>query len=362
MDLNILILPGDGIGPEVTAEAVAVLGRAAELFGHSLHATEGLIGGAAIEAAGTPLPDDTRRAAAEADAVLLGAVGAPQFDSLPPDRRPERGLLALRQALGTFANLRPSRAWPALLGASPLKDAIVEGTDLLIVRELTSGLYYGTPRGISGSGPGERAVNTLTYTREEIERVANVAFELARARKRRVTSVDKANVLENSQLWRRVVTEVAAGHPDVALDHLFVDNCAMQLVLNPRRFDVVLTENLFGDILSDEAAVLSGSIGMLASASIGARGPSGRRAGLYEPVHGSAPDIAGRNIANPLGAIGSAAALLAYTFELHDEARAIERAVDEVVATGQLTADLAPVGRAVGTTDVGRAVREKMRR
>ena len=225
--------------------------------------------------------------------MLLGAVGAPAFDSLPPDRRPERGLLELRQALGTFANLRPSRAWPALLDASPLKNAIVQGTDLLIVRELTSGLYYGTPRGIPGTGADERAVNTLSYTRAEIERVARVAFELARTRRRRVTSVDKSNVLENSQLWRRVVTEVSLGYPDVALDHLLVDNCAMQLVVNPRRFDVVLTENLFGDILSDEAAVLSGSIGMLASASIGERRPSGLRAGLYEPVHGSAPDIAG---------------------------------------------------------------------
>ena len=362
MELRILVLPGDGIGPEVTAEAVAVLGRVADLFGHSLRTVDGLIGGAAIEAAGSPLPGDTLRAAAEADAVLLGAVGAPKFDALPPERRPERGLLELRQALGTFANLRPSRAWPALLGASPLKDSIVEGTDLLIVRELTSGLYYGTPRGVSGHGPEERAVNTLTYTRAEIERVARVAFDLARGRKRRVTSVDKSNVLENSQLWRRVVIDLAAEYPDVALDHLLVDNCAMQLIVNPRRFDVVLTENLFGDILSDEAAVLSGSIGMLASASIGARRPSGRRSGLYEPVHGSAPDIAGRNVANPLGAIGSAAALLAYTFELHDEARAVEAAVDQVIASGRLTADLAPAGRAASTTDVGRAVRDAIRR
>jgi 3-isopropylmalate dehydrogenase len=360
MELNILVLPGDGIGPEVTREAVAVLGRVAEVFGHALHTCDGLIGGAAIDAAGEPLPPATRKAAEEADAVLLGAVGAPKFDSLPPARRPERGLLDLRQVLGTFANLRPSRAWPRLLDASPLKNAIVEGTDLLIVRELTSGLYYGTPRGISGEGPDERAVNTLSYTRPEIERVARVAFELARGRRHRVTSVDKSNVLENSQLWRRVVSEVAADYPDVTLDHLLVDNCAMQLVVNPRRFDVVLTENLFGDILSDEAAVLSGSIGMLASASIGERRGSGRRGGLYEPVHGSAPDIAGRNVANPLGAIGSAAAMLAYTFGLQTEALAVEAAVDQVVATARLTADLTPAG-AASTSEVGQAVRDAIR-
>jgi 3-isopropylmalate dehydrogenase len=358
MELRVLVLPGDGIGPEVTAEAVAVLRRVADAFGHSVRASDGLIGGAAIEAAGSPLPPATLVAALEADAVLLGAVGALAFDRLPPDRRPERGLLELRKALGTFANLRPSRAWTALLNASPLKNDIVEGTDLLIVRELTSGLYYGTPRGIFGAGADERAVNTLSYTRPEIERVARVAFELARGRRRRVTSVDKSNVLENSQLWRRVVTDVSSGYPDVELDHLLVDNCAMQLVVNPRRFDVVLTENLFGDILSDEAAVLSGSIGMLASASIGERRPSGLRAGLYEPVHGSAPDIAGRNLANPLGAIGSVAAMLAYTFELPAEARAVDAAIDTVVASGRVTADLKPSGRAASTMEVGQAVRE----
>lgn len=358
MELRILVLPGDGIGPEVTAEAVAVLRRVADMFGHSVHAVDGLIGGAAIEAAGAPLPPESLEAARDADAVLLGAVGAPRFDSLPPDQRPERGLLALRQALGTFANLRPSRAWPTLLDASPLKNEVVEGTDLLIVRELTSGLYYGTPRGITGSGPGERAVNTLSYTREEIERIARVAFQLASGRRRHVTSVDKSNVLENSQLWRRVVTEVASDYPDVTLDHLLVDNCAMQLIVNPRRFDVVLTENLFGDILSDVAAVLSGSIGMLASASIGDRRSSGLHAGLYEPVHGSAPDIAGRNIANPLGAIGSVAAMLAYTFDLHAEARAVDAAVDRVVASGRVTADLRPAARAATTSEVGQAVRD----
>jgi 3-isopropylmalate dehydrogenase len=358
MRLNVLVLPGDGIGREVTAEAVAVLNRVAEVFGHSVSAAEGLIGGVAIDATGVPLPGDTLAAALAADAVLLGAVGAPRFDHLPPEQRPERGLLALRQALGTFANLRPSRSWPALLEASPLKNAIVDGTDLVIVRELTSGLYYGLPRGVTGSGDLERAVNTLSYSRPEIERVARVAFELAGTRRHHVTSVDKSNVLENSQLWRRVVIEVAAGYPDVMLDHLFVDNCAMQLVLEPRRFDVILTENLFGDILSDEAAVLSGSIGMLASASIGERRPNGLRTGLYEPVHGSAPDIAGRGLANPLGAIGSVGAMLAYTFGLHTEARAVESAIDRVVAAGPVTADLKPSGRPGSTAEVGRAVRE----
>ncbi|HEY3380549.1 MAG TPA: 3-isopropylmalate dehydrogenase [Vicinamibacterales bacterium] len=362
MDLRILVLPGDGIGPEVTAQAMAVVRRVARVFGHSVEALDGLIGGAAIAQAGDPLPAATLRLAEETDAVLLGAVGAPRFDDLPPERRPERGLLQLRQALKTFANLRPSRAWPALLDASPLKNSIVEGTDLLIVRELTSGLYYGTPRGVTGSGPGERATNTLSYTRAEIDRVARVAFELARGRRRRVTSVDKSNVLENSQLWRRVVTDVARDFPDIALDHLLVDNCAMQLVVNPRRFDVVLTENLFGDILSDEAAVLSGSIGMLASASIGDRRASGRRTGLYEPVHGSAPDIAGMGIANPLGAIGSASAMLDYTFGLAAEAAAISRAIDEVVAAGVVTADLKRSGHAATTEEVGQAVVDRIRR
>jgi 3-isopropylmalate dehydrogenase len=356
MHLRILVLPGDGIGPEVTDQAVAVLQRVADRFGHRLETVNGSIGGAAIERTGSPLPDATREAAVAADATLLGAVGLPGFDHLPPPQRPERGLLDLRQSLGVFANLRPSRTWPSLLDASPLKNAVVEGTDLVFVRELTSGIYYGTPRGISGSGAAERAVNTLTYSREEIERVAHVAFELARGRRRHVTSVDKSNVLENSQLWRRVVSEVAAAYPDVALSHLLVDNCAMQIVLNPRRFDVVLTENMFGDILSDEAAVLAGSIGMLASASLGARQASGARVGLYEPVHGSAPDIAGRGVANPLGAIGSAAAMLDYSFGLGREAGAIAKAIDDVVASGCVTADLRPRGEPATTAEVGRAV------
>ena len=282
-----------------------MLQRVAEKFGHTLTITEGLLGGIAIHKTGSPLPEETLRLALEADATLMGAVGLPEFDNAPPDKRPEKGLLGMRKALGVFANLRPVRAYAALLDSSPLKNHLVEGTDMIIVRELTGGIYYGTPRGISGEGTETRAVNTMAYTRAEIERIARMAFHLASGRRKKVTSVDKSNVLENSQLWRKVVVEVAREFPDVALDHLLVDNCAMQLILNPRRFDVVLTENLFGDILSDEGAVLAGSIGMLPSASIGERRPSGAWTGLYEPVHGSAPDIAGQNKANPLGAIGS---------------------------------------------------------
>ncbi|HUO33282.1 MAG TPA: 3-isopropylmalate dehydrogenase, partial [Bryobacteraceae bacterium] len=252
MNLNVLVLPGDGIGTEVTREAVRVLRRVAERWHHGLQLAEGLLGGVAIHKTGSPFPEETARLAADADATLLGAVGLPEFDNCPPERRPEKGLLGIRQALGVFANLRPVRTFAALIDSSPLKNALVEGTDMIIVRELTGGIYYGTPRGVSGSGAEERAVNTMTYTRAEIERVAHMAFHLAQGRRRKVTSVDKSNVLENSQLWRRVVTEAAAIYPEVTLDHLLVDNCAMQLILNPRRFDVVLTENMFGDILSDE--------------------------------------------------------------------------------------------------------------
>jgi 3-isopropylmalate dehydrogenase len=350
MHLKILILGGDGIGPEVTREAVKVLEKTAKKFNHQLSLSEGLLGGIAIQKAGSPLPEDTLEKALKADATFLGAVGLPEFDSLPPEKRPERGLLGIRKALNTFANLRPVRAYKALIESSPLKNHLVEGTDMIIVRELTGGIYYGTPRGISGRGAEERAVNTMTYTRAEIERVTRTAFQLARKRRKKVTSVDKSNVLENSQLWRRVALEVAAEFPDCELDHLLVDNCAMQLVLNPKRFDVVVTENMFGDILSDEGAVLAGSIGMLPSASIG------DKKGFYEPVHGSAPDIAGQNKANPLGAIGSVAAMLEYQYGLMEEAGAINRAMEEVLNSGRVTVDLKPKGTPATTSEVGDAV------
>jgi 3-isopropylmalate dehydrogenase len=356
MQLNVLILPGDGIGAEVTREAVKVLQKVASRFQHQLTLSEGLLGGIAIHKTGGPLPQETVDRALAADATLMGAVGLPEFDNAPPEKRPERGLLGIRKVLGVYANLRPVRSYKALLDSSPLKNELVDGTDMIIVRELTGGIYYGTPRGIFEDGGETRAVNTMTYTRSEIERVSRTAFRLARNRRKKVTSVDKSNVIENSQLWRKVVIEVGAEFPDVALDHLLVDNCAMQLILNPRRFDVLLTENMFGDILSDEGAVLAGSIGMLPSASIGDRKPSGVWVGLYEPVHGSAPDIAGQNKANPFGAIGSVAAMLAYSFGLQKESDAVNHAAEAVLNSGRVTADLKPSGKPATTSEVGDAV------
>ena len=356
MNLNVLVLPGDGIGTEVTQEAVRVLRVVAEKWRHQLTIREGLLGGIAIHKTGTPFPAATEKLSLEADAVLMGAVGLPEFDNAPPEKRPERGLLGIRKAMGVYANLRPVRSYKALLDSSPLKNELVDGVDMIIVRELTGGIYYGTPRGVYEDGPEPHAINTMAYSRSEIDRVTRMAFELARKRRKKLTSVDKSNVLECSQLWRRVVIEVSADYPDVALDHVLVDNCAMQLILAPKRFDVVLTENMFGDILSDEGAVLAGSIGMLPSASIGAKKPSGAWAGLYEPVHGSAPDIAGQNKANPFGAIGSVAALLEYSFGLNEEAAAVNRAMELVLATGRVTADLRPTGTPATTNQVGEAV------
>jgi 3-isopropylmalate dehydrogenase len=358
LNLNILVLPGDGIGTEVTREAVCVLRHVADKFRHSVKLTEGLLGGIAIHKTGTPFPPQTEALSQEADATLLGAVGLPEFDNAPPEKRPERGLLGLRKAMGVYANLRPVRTYKPLLNSSPLKNEIIEGTDMIIVRELTGGIYYGTPRGIYGEGANEHAVNTMAYSRKEIERVCRMAFQLARNRRKKVTSVDKSNVLETSQLWRKVAVEVGKEFPEVTLEHLLVDNCAMQLVLNPRRFDVLVMENMFGDILSDEGAVLAGSIGMLPSASIGDRKPSGALVGLYEPVHGSAPDIAGQNKANPLGAIGSVAAMLEYSFGLKEEAAAVNNAIEIVLSSGRVTADLRPGGEPATTEQVGEAICE----
>jgi 3-isopropylmalate dehydrogenase len=360
MELRVLALPGDGIGVEVTREAVRVLEHVAQKFGHTLLLQEGLLGGIAIHRTGTPFPEETRLQALAADSTILGAVGLPEFDVAAPERRPEKGLLGIRAALGVYANLRPVRSYKALLDSSPLKNDLIDGVDFILVRELTGGLYYGVPRGISGQGDDERAVNTMAYSRLEVTRIGRMAFELANKRRRKVTSVDKSNVLECSQLWRSVMVDVASEYPHIKLDHLLVDNCAMQLILNPKQFDVVVMENMFGDILSDEGAVLAGSIGMLPSASIGAQKPSGVWTGLYEPVHGSAPDIAGQNRANPLGAIGSVAAMLEYSFGLLEEAHSVNRAIEIVLDSGQVTADLKPKGRPATTEEVGQSVCEAM--
>jgi 3-isopropylmalate dehydrogenase len=337
----------------VTREAVRTLQLVAELGGHEFQFREELIGGVAIKAHGSPLPDSTLKAALESDAVLLGAVGSNEFNALPPSERPEAGLLKIRAELGGYANLRPSFAWPGLSQNSPLRAEVVEGADILFVRELLGGLYFGAPR--AWDKQAGAAWNTMRYTREEIIRVAKVAFDLASKRRKKVTSVDKANVLEVSQLWRATVTEVAKDWPDVALEHQYVDAMAMHIMNQPRNYDVVLTENLFGDILSDEAGVITGSLGMLPSATIGGK------VNLYEPVHGSAPDIAGKGIANPLGAILTAAMLLRYSAGLEEEAAAIEAAVKQVVADGYRTADLArgdTSAKLLSTTEAGSKVRE----
>ncbi|HET6580041.1 MAG TPA: 3-isopropylmalate dehydrogenase [Gemmatimonadales bacterium] len=344
---TVAVLPGDGIGPEVTAEAVRVLRAVAEVYGFSIETAEYAVGAAGVAEAGDALPPRTAAAVRGADAVLLGAVGHPALATAEGRRRPEAGLLALRQLLGAYANLRPVILHPALGHASPLRPDRLAGVDLLIVRELLGGLYYGQPRALAA----DAAVNTMRYTVPEIERVARVAFEAARARRRAVTSVDKANVLEVSQLWRETVTRVGRAYPDVTLEHLYVDYAAMRLVANPAAIDVLLTENLFGDILSDEAAVLTGSLGLLPSASIG-DGP-----GLFEPVHGSAPDIAGRGIANPLGAIASAAMLLRHGLAEGEAADRVDQVIAEVLAAGARTPDLARPGEpTLGTREIGERV------
>ena len=355
--MKIAILPGDGIGPEIVREAERVLDVFAN-EGVPIERARGAIGGAGCDTAGDPLPEGTLDLARAADAVLLGAVGGPAYDALPRDKRPEQGILRIRKALGLFANLRPALLYPELAGASTLKPDVVAGLDLVIVRELTGDIYFGEPRGRRTTPGGEReGFDTMRYAEGEIARIARVGFETARRRRRQLVSVDKANVLDTSILWREVVSEVARDYPDVALSHMYVDNAAMQLVRSPRSFDVVVTGNLFGDILSDEASMLAGSIGMLPSASLDEDGK-----GLYEPIHGSAPDIAGQDRANPLATILSVAMMFRHTFAREDLAQRIERAVRAALQKGLRTPDIADSGeRAVGTRAMGEAVAAALR-
>ncbi len=346
---KIALLGGDGIGQEVTPEARKVLEVVGRATGTSFEFEPALVGGSAIDAAGEPLPPATLRLCEQSDAILFGAVGGPKWDHLPQEQRPERGLLGLRKELDLFANLRPATCFPMLVDASPLKREVVQGTDIMVIRELTGGLYFGEPRGREEfADGGARAVNTMAYTSREIERVARAAFDVAMKRKKRLASVDKANVLVVSQLWREVVTRVAKDYPQVRLEHVLVDNCAMALVQKPTHFDTIVTENTFGDILSDEAAILAGSMGMLPSASLGGR------VGLYEPVHGTAPDIAGQGVANPIAAILSTAMLLRYSLSLGSDADRIEAAVLRVLEQGHRTRDIHAAGMTlVGTKDMG---------
>ncbi|MBI2758487.1 MAG: 3-isopropylmalate dehydrogenase [Chloroflexi bacterium] len=335
MNFNITLLPGDGIGPEVVAEAVRVLDAIASKHGHSFKFTERLMGGCSIDKFGSSLTDETLADCKSADAVLLGAVGGPKWDDPSAKDRPERGLLALRKGLGVFANLRPVKAHPALMEWSPLKPEKLKGVDIMVVRELTGGLYFGWPKGRDVKDGRERAVDTLEYYDYEVKRVMELAFKLAKGRQKKVASVDKANVLESSRLWRQIAAQTGKENPGIELEHVLVDTASMKLITSPASFDVVVTENMFGDILTDEASVLAGSMGMLPSASLSESGP-----GLYEPVHGSAPDIAGRGIANPIGAILSSAMMLRHSFKLEAEAASIEKAVDDVITSGARTADI----------------------
>ncbi|HYC72816.1 MAG TPA: 3-isopropylmalate dehydrogenase [Opitutaceae bacterium] len=354
MKARIVLLPGDGIGPEVVEEARLVLVEVAKRRQHEFAFTPALLGGCAIDLHGTALPDATLAACKSADAVLLGAVGGPKWDDPNAKVRPEQGLLGIRKALGLYANLRPVHAIPSLAKLSPLKPERVRGVDFLVIRELTGGLYFGQPKGRTQTGDGERAVDTLVYTEMEIRRIVRLAFELARGRRKHVTSIDKANVLESSRLWRQVAIQVGKDYPDVKLEHQLVDSAAMRLITHAAQFDVIVTENMFGDILTDEAAVLAGSLGLLPSASLGEG-----RLGLYEPIHGSAPDIAGKGIANPTGTILSAAMLLRHSLGLEAEAASIERAVNAAIADGCLTADLG-AAQPLTTAQMGAAIRERL--
>lgn len=353
---RVAVLPGDGIGPEVAAQAVKVLKAVEEVVGPTFRFQTGLIGGAALDATAVPLPAETISICNNAHAILLGAVGGPRWDNRRPELRPEAGLLQIRQRLGLYVNLRPAKVMDSLVGLSALKPNVVRGTDLVIVRELTGGIYFGNPRGIF-TKKGERVgINTEVYREHEIERVAHRAFQLARLRRRKVASVDKANVLESSRLWRDVVARIGRSYPDVALDHLYVDNCAMQLIDRPASFDVILTTNMFGDILSDEAAMLTGSIGLLPSASLG------ERSALYEPIHGSAPDIAGRNRANPIAMIASAAMMLRYSARMENVAAAIELAIEKLLKRGARTTDLPGRQRPSSTTRMGDLIAEETKK
>ncbi len=349
---TIMVLPGDGIGPEVTAEAVKVLGAVERRFGHEFTLQEDVVGGAAVDRFGIAVREETLAACKAADAVLFGAVGGPKWDDpkAPPERRPEWGLLRLRKELGLFANLRPVRVHPLMLDASPIKREVLQGTDMVVIRELTGGLYFGQPKRRWTDAGGRQAVDTMYYSEAEVRRILQVGFDLARQRRRKLTSVDKANVLETGRLWREIATEMGRENPDIELEHLLVDACAMHLIRRPADFDVIVTENTFGDILTDEASMLAGSMGMLPSASLGERRADGTGLGLYEPIHGSAPDIAGQRKANPIAAILSAAMLLRLSLGLSAEAEAVERAVDAVLAEGLRTADIAAEGTTVVDT------------
>ena len=352
MNYTITVLPGDGIGPEVITEAVKVLNAVGDKFGHIFTPQSGPVGGNAIDNTGTPLPEEPQKLCENTDGILFGAVGGPKWDDPQATTRPEDGILAIRKNLGLFANLRPVKIYPQLINSSPVKPEILQNVDMLIIRELTGGLYFAEPKKRWEEDSERKAVDTLLYSEHEIERVVKVAFELAKSRKQHVTSVDKANVLESSRLWREVTIEVSKQYPEIELDHLLVDNASMQIIREPSRFDVIVAENTFGDILTDEASILSGSMGMLPSASLaGTPGSSKTNVNLFEPIHGSAPDIAGQGIANPLGTILSMALMLRYSLNLHEEANAVERAVEGVLSEGFRTTDIASDGGEIIATE-----------
>ena len=359
---NVFLLPGDGIGPEVLTATRKVLDWFQSTGRVKFNLTEGLVGGASYDAHATPLTDDTVSQALAADAVLFGAIGGPKWEQLPYDKRPERGLLRLRKEMGVFANLRPAMVFDALAGASSLKTELVKGLDIMIVRELLGGVYFNEPRGVETLPNGERrGYNTQSYSTHEILRIGRVAFELARKRSKRVCSVEKSNVMESGLVWREEITKLKAEYPDVELSHMYADNCAMQLVRTPKQFDVIVTDNLFGDLLSDLASMLTGSLGMLQSASLGARAANGKQAALYEPIHGSAPDIAGKGIANPLAMMLSFSMMLRYSFDLGADADLLERAVQNVLSAGVRTGDIAEPGqKKVGTTEMADAVLKEL--